>query len=51
MKSDPLMRWLVEARNRIEKQGDLKTYSSARVSVLAGWNEPYSIAEAGADRP
>jgi hypothetical protein len=49
MKSDPLMRWLVEARNRIEKQGDLKTYSSARVSVLAGWNEPYPIAEAEVD--
>src|SRR5436309_15092466 len=29
MKSDPLMKWLVDARNRIEKQGDLKTYSSA----------------------
>jgi len=49
MKSDPLMRWLVAARNRIEKQGDLETYSSARVSVLAGWEEPYPIAEAEVD--
>jgi hypothetical protein len=49
MKGDPLMRWLVEARNRIEKQGDLKTYSSARVSVLASWDEPYPIVEAEVD--
>lgn len=34
MKADPLMRWLVEARNAIEKQGDLDTDSVARVSVL-----------------
>lgn len=40
MKRDPLMKWLVEARNRIEKEGDPKTYSSARVGVLAGWSDP-----------
>src|SRR5690348_4069143 len=44
MKSDPLMKWLVTARNRIEKQGDLKTHSSALVSVLASWDEPYPVA-------
>ena len=49
MRSDPLMRWLVDARNRIEKQGDLKTYSSARLSVLADWDGPYPIAEAEVD--
>jgi hypothetical protein len=49
MKQDSLMRWLVEARNWIEKEGDLKTYSSARVSVLAGWSDPYPIAEAEVD--
>lgn len=49
MKQDDLMRWLVDARNRIEKEGDLKTYSSARVSVLAGWGDPYPIAEAEVD--
>lgn len=49
MKRDPLMRWLVEARNRIEKEGDLRTYSSARVSVLAGWGDPYPVAEAEVD--
>ncbi len=49
MKKDTLMRWLVDARNRIEKEGDLRTYSSARVSVLAGWGDPYPIAEAEVD--
>lgn len=49
MKGDPVMKWLVDARNRIEKQGDLKTYSSARLSVLADWDGPYPIAEAEVD--
>lgn len=43
LKEDPLMRWLVEARNRIEKEGDLKTYSSASISVLAGWRDAYPV--------
>lgn len=38
MKQDSLMRWLVEARNRVEKQGDLETFSTARVSILASWS-------------
>jgi hypothetical protein len=49
MRDDPVMKWLVEARNRIEKQGDLKTYSSARLSVLADWDGPYPIVEAEVD--
>lgn len=39
MKSDPALRWLVEARNRIVKQGDLETSSVARVSVVQGYVE------------
>jgi hypothetical protein len=34
MKADVRMRWLVEARNMVEKQGDLDTASVALVSVL-----------------
>ena len=37
MAADPLMRWAVEARNHIEKQGDLEMRSTARVSVVASW--------------
>ena len=38
------MRWLVEARNSVEKQGDLDLRSTARVSVVASWL-PAPIAE------
>lgn len=44
MKADPLMRWLVGARNMIEKQGDLDLRSTARVSVVASWL-PAPVAE------
>jgi hypothetical protein len=37
LESDPRMKWLVSARNRIEKQGDLDTKSTAHVRVIAGW--------------
>jgi hypothetical protein len=36
MRADERMRWLVEARNRIEKQGDLDLHSLASVRVVAG---------------
>jgi hypothetical protein len=39
MRGDSVMRWSVEARNHIEKQGDLDLRSTARVSVLASWLE------------
>jgi hypothetical protein len=35
MRKDPIMRWLVNARNKIEKEGDLDTKSSALVSVCS----------------
>jgi tetratricopeptide (TPR) repeat protein len=42
MRSDHLMRWLVESRNIIEKQGDLETYSRAKISLIESWFEPPS---------
>lgn len=34
MKQDPIMRWLVDARNTIVKEGDLETRSHSMVSVI-----------------
>ena len=35
--ADPLMRWMVEARNRIEKQGDLEANSIIRAEIIASY--------------
>lgn len=35
--ADPLMRWMVEARNKIEKRGDLESYSIVRVEIIASY--------------
>jgi hypothetical protein len=37
MRADPVLRWLIDARNRIEKQGDLVTRSTVRTTTYAGW--------------
>lgn len=37
MRADSLMKWSVEARNRIVKQGDLKLHSLLRVSVVGSY--------------
>jgi hypothetical protein len=37
MKADARMGWLVSARNRIEKQGDLDATSVAQVRVIGSW--------------
>jgi hypothetical protein len=34
---DPIMRWAVQARNKIEKQGDLETLSQMRVELIAAY--------------
>ncbi|XJC73373.1 hypothetical protein ACHFCA_21720 [Delftia tsuruhatensis] len=39
LRSDNLMRWMVEARNRIEKQGDLETHSFVRAEITASYFE------------
>ncbi len=38
--ADPLMVWLKEARNFVEKQGDLDVHSKARVTLLGGRGQP-----------
>lgn len=37
MRHDHILRWLIEARNVIVKQGDLVTHSKARVAVVESW--------------
>ena len=37
--ADPLMRWMVNARNRIEKQGDLEAKSFVRAEIIASYLE------------
>jgi hypothetical protein len=35
--ADPLMRWIVDARNKIEKQGDLEAHSFVRAEIIASY--------------
>ena len=37
--ADPLMRWMIDARNRIEKQGDLESHSMVRAEIVASYFE------------
>ena len=37
MRADPLMRWMVDARNKIEKRGDLESHSIIRVEIIASY--------------
>lgn len=39
LRADPLMRWMVDARNKIEKQGDLETHSFVRAEIIASYYE------------
>jgi hypothetical protein len=43
LQNDPILRWIVESRNRITKQGDLETQSSCIVTFIAGWTEEATI--------
>jgi len=40
MRADPVMKWLVESRNLIVKQGDLEIHSKARISIVDSWFDP-----------
>ena len=40
MRKDKIMRWLVEARNVIVKEGDLSTSSRLRLAVVETWFDP-----------
>ena len=37
MRSDPILRWVVNSRNRIVKEGDLETLSTARATLIADY--------------
>jgi hypothetical protein len=37
--ADPLMRWMVDARNKIEKQSDLESHSMVRAEIVASYLE------------
>lgn len=43
MEADKRMKWLVSARNRIEKQGDLDTHSVVQVRVMGDWHESPAV--------
>ena len=42
MRADAVLKWLIEARNIIVKEGDLKTYSKVRVAIVNSWFDPPS---------
>jgi hypothetical protein len=37
LRADALMRWMVDARNKIEKQGDLEAHSLVRAEIIASY--------------
>lgn len=39
LRADHLMRWMVDARNKIEKQGDLEAHSFVRAEIMASYYE------------
>lgn len=43
MRDDPLMKWLVAARNVIVKEGDLETHSEVAAAVVESWYEPPTL--------
>jgi hypothetical protein len=51
---DPLMRWLVDARNKIEKRGDLEANSFVKAEIIASYLDEGPVVEVPAqlfDRP
>lgn len=40
LRADLVLRWLIEARNRIVKEGDLETRSTVRVAIVMSYFEP-----------
>jgi len=49
LRADPLMRWMVDARNKIEKQGDLETHSFIRAEIIASYYEEGPVIEVPAE--
>lgn len=40
MRQDAILRWIITARNFIEKEGDLETHSKARIGIVNSWDDP-----------
>ncbi len=43
MRADVVLKWLIEARNHIEKQGDLETFSKLTVKVVASYYDNLEV--------
>jgi hypothetical protein len=45
--ADPFMKWMIEARNTVEKEGDLSTFSVMRARIVASHTDdtPWTDAE------
>jgi hypothetical protein len=43
MRSDQILKWLNDSRNRIVKEGDLILFSKAKIAIVTSWLEPPSI--------
>jgi len=43
MRADSILRWLIEARNHIEKVGDLATYSQMTAKVIASYRDQLEV--------
>lgn len=39
MRSDPVLRWLVDARNTVVKRGDLETHSRLTIKIIADYGD------------
>lgn len=39
LKADPILRWIVESRNRITKQGDLEIKSECNIVFTTDWTD------------
>ena len=45
LRADTLMLWMVDARNKIEKQGDLEVHSFVRAEIVASYHNDLIIVE------
>ncbi len=43
MRSDQILKWSHDSRNRIVKEGDLILFSKAKIAIVTSWFEPSSI--------
>jgi len=42
LKADPILRWIVDSRNRITKQGDLEIRSECNVVFMTDWTDEFT---------